>query len=443
MLKGKVDPYLECISERGQIGASVDSKANIEQLLDGESCESIKPRAPELDTQQVSPIAVLERCKSNYQQKQWDVGTFLLYDAERVSKLISGTTNIPPPMPSGDPVGQCLLRADRNRESNLNCMNEYLSNAYFKESTSTSFWRYEKVTSSSSSSSQSVISTSSDDTDACIVFSGPAKKNDSALTTTEFRRCSHDYEDTGCIIPHMVWSSSSKNKVPVATLHSIDEVDPLDREQTANTRFAEAKKMAMAALTKLENFTDANLEVVLFSGEGDALHQIFDCIVMGPYSRIDFWDRGVAKDLDVPFWARDASEVGVDRSMDLPCYGAKLKGDYNPPFTCGSDTRRSIIKYFVRDEINRDRYVCSIESCVTTYDPADTFEHAHKQLGKHAGRVSDLQAHTAAQGCLERYQELPVRVLHAERDQDARNTQPHMLQGVRRSLHGDRSVHVP
>jgi hypothetical protein len=64
--------------------------------------------------------------------------------------------------------------------------------------------------------------------------------------------------------------------------------------------------------------------------------------------------RGVAKDLEVPFWARDASEVGVDRSMDLPCYGAKLKKDYDPPFTCGSDTRRSIIKYFVRDEINRD-----------------------------------------------------------------------------------------
>ena len=40
--------------------------------------------------------------------------------------------------------------------------------------------------------------------------------------------------------------------------------------------------------------------------------------------------------------------------MDLPCYGAKLKGDYHPPFTCGSDTRRSIIKYFVRDEINKD-----------------------------------------------------------------------------------------
>ena len=56
----------------------------------------------------------------------------------------------------------------------------------------------------------------------------------------------------------------------------------------------------------------------------------------------------------MPFWARDSSELGTDRSLDLPCFGKKLKGDYNPPFTCGSDTRSAIIKYFVRDEINKD-----------------------------------------------------------------------------------------
>jgi hypothetical protein len=60
------------------------------------------------------------------------------------------------------------------------------------------------------------------------------------------------------------------------------------------------------------------------------------------------------QDLEVPFWARNASEVGLDRSMDLPCFEPKLKGDYNPPFTCGSDTRQSIIKYFVRDYINHE-----------------------------------------------------------------------------------------
>ncbi len=61
--------------------------------------------------------------------------------------------------------------------------------------------------------------------------------------------------------------------------------------QVAMAKFAEARKLAMTALTKLENFTDPNLEVVLFSGEGDALHQIFDCIMLGPMARVDFWDR--------------------------------------------------------------------------------------------------------------------------------------------------------
>ena len=41
--------------------------------------------------------------------------------------------------------------------------------------------------------------------------------------------------------------------------------------------------------------------------------------------------KGVAKDLDIPFWARDKSEEGRDRGMDLLCFGPKLKGDLNPP----------------------------------------------------------------------------------------------------------------
>lgn len=76
---------------------------------------------------------------------------------------------------------------------------------------------------------------------------------------------------------------------------------------------------------------------------------------MGPYSRVDFWDRGAAGDLEVPYWARDRSEEGLDRTLDLPCFGEKLKKDYIPPFTCGSDTRRAIIKHFVRDYINKGR----------------------------------------------------------------------------------------
>lgn len=105
-------------------------------------------------------------------------------------------------------------------------------------------------------------------------------------------------------------------------------------------------------MEKLQDFADKNLRVVLFSGEGDSLHQIFDCIMQGPYSKVELWARGSERELPVPSWARDAGGLGLSRDMDLPCIGSKLKGDLEPPFTCGGDTRRSIIKSFVRDYIN-------------------------------------------------------------------------------------------
>ena len=74
--------------------------------------------------------------------------------------------------------------------------------------------------------------------------------------------------------------------------------------------------------------------------------------MQGPYARVDLWPRGTENELDVPFWARDRNGIGMSRDLDLPCNAARLNGDTEPPFTCGSNTRRSIIKYFVRNFIN-------------------------------------------------------------------------------------------
>ncbi len=144
--------------------------------------------------------------------------------------MISGISINIPDATNGDDnsaaneVSKCLLRAEKNKESNLDCKDAYLHNHHFKESTSAVYWRYEKVPSDPNHS---------DNTDACIVFSGPAKNQDNSSTTLEFRKCSHDYTDTGCAIPHMVWSSNSKNRVPVALLHTVEELGILDREEVA------------------------------------------------------------------------------------------------------------------------------------------------------------------------------------------------------------------
>lgn len=75
----------------------------------------------------MSAIAVLERCKANYQQKQWDAGAFVLYNNDLAMEVLSvGLSNTPPTMDPKDAVGLCLLAAERNRESNIQCMTNYL-----------------------------------------------------------------------------------------------------------------------------------------------------------------------------------------------------------------------------------------------------------------------------------------------------------------------------
>jgi hypothetical protein len=106
-------------------------------------------------------------------------------------------------------------------------------------------------------------------------------------------------------------------------------------------------------LDQVRDYVNENLEVVLFSGEGDSLHQMFDCMVQGPYARVDLWSRGSTSELPVPHWARDTGGQGLSRTLDLPCAFDKLGGDMKPPFTCGGQTRRAIIKYFVREHINQ------------------------------------------------------------------------------------------
>lgn len=185
---GSIDRYLRCISEM-QYGQKTDEFKSIR-------CEDIRPEHESFRRQGSSLIAVIERCKGNYQQQQWDVGAYLAYDTKELrSRLGPAASEITNAVVSGDGVADCLLRTHRNRESNEGCLQDFLGINYARSASSVTFWSYEKPLTSS---------TTSDATDACIVFSGPAKKDDGTATTLAFQACSHDYMQTGCMIPHMV-----------------------------------------------------------------------------------------------------------------------------------------------------------------------------------------------------------------------------------------------
>lgn len=326
---GNLDDYLQCIS--GSPG-SVSTR----------SCHTLLNSFQEFSDQQISPLSVLQACRDNYHAGRWDPGAWVLYDEESLRAKADGrllSTMTPASIDdrgrrADSPVGRCLLDAGRRGEPPTLCMQEHLA------TTSANAFRYHSLSAEEARLDDSLL------VDACVVFSGPAR--DPRELSAPFKACADGFTENGCRIPAIAWSVGSRNNVPVAREHVVDSLTSQGRTQVADAAQADAQSLVVPLLQGLLDFEDENLEVLLFSADGDALHQGFDCFVMGPYSRIDFWAGARSHALAVPFWARDAGGEGESRSMDLPCSLEKLQGDHLPPFTCGSPTRRSIIKSFVR-----------------------------------------------------------------------------------------------
>lgn len=116
--RGTIDAYLQCISQM-QVGTAAAAES-------GPPAACRKPTVPSIDEQGVSVISVIERCKSNYQQMQWDAGAFMLYDGAALSASIRGSMQPPPPSSNNnaqqDETAACLLEANKNKESNNECM---------------------------------------------------------------------------------------------------------------------------------------------------------------------------------------------------------------------------------------------------------------------------------------------------------------------------------
>jgi hypothetical protein len=286
----------------------------------------------------VISIAVIQRCKANYHLKQWDDGAGYKF---KDMLLQLGT------------IGRCLADSHVNGFGKHQCMMDHFADIGASRD---EYFMYEK-------------DNEGRHVDACIVGTGPSKHK-KADVSTKFTPClEKSYAPTAsascdnptigsvteevCEIPLMVWSGSSENNVPVGNVHKLEASGlEADRNALALQYFADAKKDVECALAGLEEYANDNLDVVLFSAEGDSLHQMFDCMVQGPYAKVNLWSPGIANELPVPNWARDTDGEGLSRKLDLPCYGSKLNKDTIPPFTCGGSTRKAIIKYFVRDYIN-------------------------------------------------------------------------------------------
>ncbi len=342
-----LDKYLECVSTIG-MGEVENSQ--------GETCESIRPTVDDLEKQGVSSIAVLTRCKANYAAAQWDEGSSVLFQSDAIfEKLTNGRVRRARLLWHRDiaasvtptNIQSCLLATAEAGQPPDACLMDVFLTSKRKED----YFLYETRAMRMGNDESMLV-------DACEVHTGPAKElaaKSPATDGNEFQNCLDNDMSTQCNVPSFVWSGRSSGKTPVANFHSWKDADGLGNSEKTRRALVEfqaiSRTMADIIQRVNETFVANGISAEIFSTEGDALHQAMDCIFMGPYARMDYYaSRGIRNNLPVPSWSRRNSENEPDtRDFPLPCSGDAMQGDFKVPFTCGSQTRRAVIKYFVRN----------------------------------------------------------------------------------------------
>jgi hypothetical protein len=315
-----------------------------------------------LVNQGVEPIAVWGRCKSNYAQSTWDVGAGALFVGNAAGVgAASGTATAGLAVPdsvvaeasawaaavSPEFLG-CMRDPARLQVDYASCMRLYFS--LTRQQTPAAYFLY-----TASPLLLMIISGGGNEPpDACLVFSGlQAATGEGSPMHSLMTDCLLQ-EGVGtpaaCDLNPLVWSGAQPQKMAAAAVHGT--VPP-----PADSLMAEAGLLYAAPLAKLQaayaefnrsfDSQAASIDTALFSADGDFIHDFFDCMFLGPYTRVDLRACDAEGVLDCPFYARD--ELGGRSRNFTACFGDVMDGDHRLPYTCGSPARRSLIKYFMRN----------------------------------------------------------------------------------------------
>jgi hypothetical protein len=338
------DAYLACVSSKLYDQATSD-------------CEELLPSVPEF--QGVSVLTVLTACKNNYMNSQWDKAAYMLFNEtvfrQELGKAppdLSIDSSITNPKVIGE-ISICLL----DPATRPVCLQDYMSKMGYDPEV---YWSYEdtipfispwNTESITNAQQQNERKSSSQYIDACQVFTGPAQNPDIGPDMqATFRACLDNYQDSNCQISSNLWTPQSDNAVPVAHRHGVK----LGNTETLNSvialKFQEAYDLVSEALKPLKDYNNPDLRTIFFSPEGDIMHQMMDCVFMGPYTKVNYWPQDLLGLLPVPSWHRDHD--GTSRAVD-PRVCVKESMDRSPPYSCGSHARQAVVKYFFRDYLPR------------------------------------------------------------------------------------------
>ena len=354
----------------------------------------------------VSPLAVLSRCRENYNAKSWDEGVFGLYDPELQRDIVEKQRNTQKrdiqairikvdiylqEVDTGV-VHQCLiagplknriqacmtlafthlnqLQYDTNAASRQTARENGTPMPIFDEFSAMAYFSYDAAP-------------GSPHPDACEYLSSP-----SFLNNADVRKCKNadmegletekacgfsvlDRVDT-CTIGQstLAFEQSIQTNIidefrisnnvvyDTAKINAVDTSVQARYNAVSTCTSSYITDVDQEILVNIRKIVNA-LDLTLTTGEGDLLHQFVDCIFMGAQSKVILApadNEGVMENL---MYSRHAN--GTSRTFELPCYGTHVhdrkEGVTTQPFlqrTCGSDTRIAVMAYVTKTIIDED-----------------------------------------------------------------------------------------
>lgn len=284
----------------------------------------------------VDVLQVIARCRGNYNAKIWDPGAIAI-GLFPYSDWQSGTLTLHPSMgasfqkmrrqmyvmaqqayvsifdlaPDRD-TWLCLHTAGLYVNWNHNCHTEAIQRIP-GIATLESFFKYEPVSEPSFSNS-----------DACEVFSGNMPRSNA---------------QNGATFSNILWSPGSPNNVGVADLH-VKDASPKEARFAYVSAYLETywRTKIRPLIAELASYdSPEDIDVDLWSEEGDLLHQTVDCVVMGPYASADL---------------RSSFTMPNGRKFPVPQYhrGTPTTRDFHGDIATGGSQARIAVMHALQKE---------------------------------------------------------------------------------------------
>ena len=311
---GSIADYVACINSNALYEPSCAKfDAYTACLKEDVDCNTLKPTNAVFDAQGVEIMQVITRCRNNYQQKRWDqaapllgmldVSTWTADPAAEVKRMAfdSQSDTLSPerkrmsmlaqfmrPFASLDEgTWSCLNTSLADSQWSHNCAELGLANNIFPTAESLlTYFEYEIK----------AVESTFENMDACESFSG-------SLT---------DRNQDNVLYPKIVWDGDSANAVPVAELHYTKMYDRALRISIAERELDNLITHDIKPLFRM--LTVEALEAIAttyWSFDGDFVHQLVDCIMLGPFAAADMmpaFRTATAREFPVPQYHRGSAD---------------------------------------------------------------------------------------------------------------------------------------